>query len=128
MSKLAASLATAAVLVLSGTGAADASVRTEAAGNYVYVCVLTTGYSYTIQHGQKLSTCKGSHLLQYLYGTRTLSIPLDGSGKRANPKRVDGDCIIALVGNSMLFFVPVVNGFEVAATVSGLYGLKSCLA
>jgi opacity protein-like surface antigen len=125
---MAASLATAAVLVLSGASAANASVRTEAAGNYVYVCVLTTGYSYTIQHGQKLSTCKGSRLLQYLYGTRTLSIPLDGSGKRANPKRIDGDCMIALVGGGMLFFIPVTDGFGFFAAGATGYGLKACLA
>ncbi len=67
----------------------------ESAGNYVYVCVLATGSSYTIAHGTRLSSCGGTRIQQYLYGSLQQIVRISGYPPTVNVATVTIGCLIA---------------------------------
>lgn len=121
-------------LVLSNPPAAggftDDPQQKESAGNYVYVCVLTSGYSYTIGHGTRLSSCSGSRIQQYLYGALQQSVAISGSPRTVRASTVTIGCLIA--GAALAVGVwAVITSFGTLTVVSGLIsvaGLAYCKA
>lgn len=102
----------------------------EAAGNYVYVCVLTTGNSYTMAHGTRTYSCGGSRIQQYLYGVFQQSVAISGYPPTVPAGSVTIGCILAGASLGVGIYAVIVS-FGTLSVVSGLIstaGLAFCLA
>lgn len=106
------------------------SASAEPSGNYEYVCVSTSGSSYSMADGEKLTNCKGSYLQQYINGQQVDTIPLTGDGTRADPDKLDGYCLIglALDGTLAVVFPPAEAAAVVIEVAAGINTIASCLA
>lgn len=118
-------------MALAASAVGAALVRpNEAAGNYVYVCVRTTGSTYTIPKGTKLNTCNGSRLQQYLYGIFQQSVAVSGSPPTVGHSTVTLACLVAVISVG-LGVVAVITSVGTMTVVSGLFavaGLALCTA
>jgi hypothetical protein len=119
-----ATLATAAALLVASP---VATASAEPAGQYVYVCVLTSGNTYTMQSGAKLTTCKGSYLQQYIGGRQVHIWALNGNGKIVKIKPVTTDCVLAIVGSG-IGILTAENVLEWVGTATAIASLHTCVA
>ncbi|REK73438.1 hypothetical protein DX116_07785 [Aeromicrobium endophyticum] len=125
------SAAAALALGVGVTTAATGSASAEPSGTYEYICVSTTGSSYSMAAGEKLGNCKGSYLQKYINGKQIESIPLDGSGTPVDPDgQLDGYCIIglALGGTAAIVFPPAGAAELIFTAAADLTTLVDCVA
>ncbi|WP_434389126.1 hypothetical protein [Melittangium boletus] len=99
----------------------------EASGQYEWICVSTSGSSYSMAKGANLTSCKGSYLQKYINGRFIKAYPLTASGTIAHKVPPNADCIIAL-GTTAIGIVTSADVVSWVVTVAGFYGLHSCVA
>ncbi len=98
-------------------------------GQYEWVCVLTTGNTYSMRDGEPLTNCKGSYLQKYLNGRQlaVYRLAYDGNGAIANVK-AEG-CLLAVAGGVLTILSPAWTLRYVASVAVGGIGVyASCKA
>ncbi|MBG6215316.1 hypothetical protein RCH23_003256 [Cryobacterium sp. CAN_C3] len=96
-------------------------------GQYDWMCVLTSGYTYFLPNGEPLSNCKGSYLKRYLNGQQVQSYRLAYGGGAVNYK-AEG-CLIAVIGGILAVMSPTMTmRFVFGAAVGGGAVYYSCRA
>lgn len=104
-------------LGVSAVGTASAAVQEET-GKYYYSCVLSSGYTYSLQPKEPTKNCKGSYLQQYINGRQVHVYSLTSAGTPATYKPTRG-CILAVLGTGTAAAALVVDG----TTPLGWFGL-----
>lgn len=124
--RIAATAAAVALALVAPATAASAGAL-ENSGQYYYECITTAGWSYMLQPGDPLSSCKGSYLKTYIAGRLVSTIPLTGYGTPANPMSVNIDCVIAILGTGASV-ITLEGRWSFVALGASIYGLKTCVA
>jgi hypothetical protein len=129
LTKIAVGLTAACTMTL----AAPVAAHAEPTGQYSYICILTSGSSYTLKSGAALNTCKGSYLKKYINGNQVDSINLTADGSKA--KKVSKNfigCTISIYGTGKAAYSLVKSkGTDKFAWVSlgtSITGLPKCFA
>lgn len=112
-------------------GVAPAQMMVPLTGNYYYVCVLTSGNSWSLTPGENLTDCKGSYLQKYLDGRQIARWSLTQNGTPATNRPPSEGCLVAigLAGAGLVFSPPTggVSWFAASAIAAAGIGY-SCKA
>ena len=116
-----------------GSAQGDASgpnkteTNAEASGKYEWVCVSTSGSSYSMRAGERLANCKGSHLQKYINGRFIKAYSLierDAIGGKPPP---NAECTIA-VTETAIGILTAEDGVSWLLVLAGLNDLRDCVA
>jgi hypothetical protein len=102
----------------------------EAAGNYIYECILSTGESYTMSKGALLDTCGGTSLQQYLGGEFVQSVAISGQPPTVDAGSITIECLVAGLSEGLAVYA-VISSLGTLVVVGGLLatvGIALCAA
>lgn len=112
----------------SGTVAATPAIQpmSSPTGQYEWICILTSGHSYSMRNGEPLTNCKGSYLHRYINGRHVGTYRLAYGGGAVDYK-AEG-CLFAIIGGVLGVMSPAMTIRWVLSTAVGGIGAYSACA
>jgi len=105
------------------------STDVKRTGNYEYICIGTSGASWALVSGEKLSDCHGSFLHKYINGALVANYRLAYGGGAATTWTWTEGCIITVALAGVALIEGPVGAVEwLSLSVATGYGLRECTA